>query len=86
MRDLKKIKQIRHCNFIPSDLPKWVFLEQTETVFGETKTISKWKRRSGRNGIAPTGHKCTKNLEPETLSKFRQHQFQILIKKESGSS
>ena len=24
MRDLKK-KQIRHCNIIPSDLPKWVF-------------------------------------------------------------
>ena len=40
MRDLKKIKQIRHCNIIPSDLPKWVFLEQTEMVFGETKTIS----------------------------------------------
>ena len=79
MIDLKK--QIRHCNIIPSDLLKWVFLEQTETVFGETKTISKWKRR-----IAPTGHKCTENLEPETLSKFRQHQFQILIKTESSSS
>ena len=36
---LKK-KQIRHCNIIPSDLPKWVFLEQTKMVFGETKTIS----------------------------------------------
>ena len=59
MRDLKKIKQIRYYNIIPSDLPKWVFLEQTETVFGETKTISQWKRHSGRKGIAPTGHKCT---------------------------
>ena len=39
------------------------------TVFGETKTVSKWKRRSGRNGIAPIGHKCTKILEPETLKK-----------------
>ena len=85
MRDLKKIKQIRHCNFIPSDLSKWVFLEQMETIFAETKTISKWKRHSGRNGIAPTDHKCTKNKKPETLSKFRQHRFQILIKTESGS-
>ena len=64
MRYLKKIKQIRHCNIIPSDLPKWVFLEQTETVFGETKTISKWKRSSGCNGTTPTGHKCTENPEP----------------------
>ena len=40
MRDLKKIKQIRHCNIIPSDLSKWVFLEQAETIFEETKTIS----------------------------------------------
>ena len=86
MRDLKKIKQIRHCNIIPSDLSKLVFLEQTETVFGETKIISQWKRRSERNGTAPTGHKCTKNPEPETLSKFRQHQFQILIIIEGGSS
>ena len=67
MRDLKK-KQIRHCNFIPLDLPKWVFLKQTKmgfgetkTVFDETKTISQWKRHSGRNGTAPTGHKCTEN-------------------------
>ena len=30
MRDLKK--QNRHCNIIPSDLPKWVFLEQIEMV------------------------------------------------------
>ena len=86
MRDLKKIKQIRHCNFIPSDLPKWVFLDQTETIFNETKTISQWKRNSERNEIAPIGHKCTKNPKPETLSKFRQHRFQILIKTESGSS
>jgi len=47
-----------------------VFLEQTETVFGETKTISKWKRRSERNGTAPTGHKCIENLEPETIKNF----------------
>ena len=40
MRDLKKIKRIRHCNIIPLDLPKWVFLDQTKMVFGETKTIS----------------------------------------------
>ena len=86
MRDLKKIKQIRHYNIIPSDLPKLVFLDQTETVFDETKTISQWKRCYGHNGIAPIGHKCTKNIEPETLSKFWQHQFQILIKTESGSS
>ena len=40
MRDLrKKKKQIRHCNIIPSDLSKWVFLEQTEMVFGETHFI-----------------------------------------------
>ena len=37
MRDFKKIKQIHHCNIIPSDLLKWVFLEQTEMVFSETK-------------------------------------------------
>ena len=40
MRDLKKIKQIRHCNIIPSYLTKWVFLDETETIFDETKTIS----------------------------------------------
>ena len=58
MRDLKKkIKQIRHCNIIPSDLPKLVLLDQTETVFGEMKTISQWKWHSRRNGIAPTSHK-----------------------------
>ena len=73
MRGLKK--QIRHCNIIPSDLPKWVFLEQTEIVFDETKTISQWKWHSGHNGIASTGHKCIANLEPETLSKFWQHRF-----------
>ena len=84
MRDLKK--KIHHGNIIPSYFPKWVFLEQTKMVFGETKTFSKSKRHSGRNGIAPTCHKCTENLEPETLSKFRQHRFQILIKTESGSS
>ena len=70
MRDLKKIKQIRHCNIIPSYLPKWVFVEQTKIVFSETKTISQWKQRSERNGIAPIGKKCTENPEPETLSKF----------------
>ena len=87
MRDLKKkIKQIRHCNIIPSDLSKWVVLDQTETVFDETKTISQWKRCSRRNGIAPIGHKCTKNLELETLSKFQQYWFQILIKTKSGPS
>ena len=86
MRDLKKIKQIRLYNIIPSDLPKWVFLEQTETIFGEMKTVSKWKRHFGRNGTAPIGPKCIENIEPETLSKFWQHRFQILIKTERGSS
>ena len=57
MRDLKK--QIRDCNIIPSDLPKWVFLEETEMVFGEMNTVFKWKWRSRRNGIAPTGQKFT---------------------------
>ena len=33
----ERFKQIRHFNIIPSNLPKWVFLNQTETVFGETK-------------------------------------------------
>ena len=42
-RFIKKIKQIYHCNIIPSDLPKWVFLEQTEIVFDEMKTIYQWK-------------------------------------------
>ena len=69
MRYLKKIKQIRHCNIIPSDLPKLVFLEQTEMVFGETKTVSKWKWYFGHNGKAPIGHKCIENPEPETLKK-----------------
>ena len=64
MRDLKKIKQIHHYNIIPLDLPKWVFLEQMETIFDETKTISQWKWCSGHNGIDPIGHKFTKNLEP----------------------
>ena len=59
MRDLKKIKQIHHCNIIPSDLPKWVFLDQMEMVFDEKKTTSQWKWRSGRNGTTPIGHKCT---------------------------
>ena len=74
MRYLKE-KQIRHCNIIPSNLPKWVFLEQTETVFSEMKTISQWKRHFEHNGIDPTGHKYTKNPKRETLSKFRQHRF-----------
>ena len=39
-----------------------------ETVFGETKTIFQWKRHFGHNEIAPIGHKCTKNLEPKTIS------------------
>ena len=38
MRDLKK--KIRHCNSIPSDLPKWVFLEKTETIFGAKKLFA----------------------------------------------
>ena len=59
-----KKKQIHHYNIIPSDLPKWVFLEQTEMVFGEMKNISQWKRCYEHNGIAPIGQKCTKNLEP----------------------
>ena len=63
MRDLyKKIKQICHCNIIPLDLPKWVFLEQTETVFSETKTVFKWKWHSERNGIAPA-RECTKTYQ-----------------------
>ena len=64
MRDLKKIKQIRHCNIIPSDMLKWVFLDQTKMGFYETKNISQWKRRSKSNGIAPIVQKYTKNLEP----------------------
>ena len=60
MRDLKK-KQIRHCNIIPSDLPKWVFLEQMETIFGEMKTISQWKQHSIRNGIGPKNKKRSNN-------------------------
>ena len=47
MRDIKKIEQIRHCNIIPLDMPKLVFLEQTEIVFNETKTIFQYKRWSG---------------------------------------
>ena len=70
MRYLKKIKQIRHCNIIPSDLPKWVFLDQTKTIFDETKTISHQKWCSRCIVIAPIGHKCTESPEPETLSKF----------------
>ena len=82
----EKFKQIRHCNIIPLDLLKWVFLEQMETIFDEMKTISQWKRCSRCNGISPIGQKRTKNIELETLSKFQQHRFQILIKTESGSS
>ena len=74
MRDLKK--QIHHCNIIPSYLPKWVFLEKTKTVFdememvfGEMKTVSKWKRNSGCNGTAPIGHKCIEN--PKTRNPFK---------------
>ena len=37
MRDLKKIKQIHHCNIIPLDLSKWVFLDQPKMVFDEKK-------------------------------------------------
>ena len=70
MKDLKnKIKQNHYCNIISSNLPKWVFLDQMEMVFSETKTISQWKQHSRHNGIAPIGHKCTKNPEPETLKK-----------------
>ena len=63
MRDKKKIKQIHHCNIIPSDLLKWVFLEQMKTVFDETKTISQWKWCFEHNGIDPMENKCTKNIE-----------------------
>ena len=70
----------------PSDLSKWVFLEQTEMVFDKTKTISQWNQCSEHNGIAPIGKKCIENIEPETLSNFHQYRFQILIKTESGSS
>ena len=70
MRDFKKIKQICHCNIIPLDLMKWVFLDQMKMVFGETKTISQWKQCSGFNGTTPIGHKCIETPEPETLSKF----------------
>ena len=73
MKDLKKIKQIRQSNIIPSNLSKWVFLEQMKTIFGETKTISQWKWRSRHNGTTPISKKCTENPELETLSKFRQH-------------
>ena len=66
---------MRYCNIIPSDLPKWVFLEQTEMVFGETKTISQRKQRFECNGIAHIGQKCIEHSKPETLLKFRQHQF-----------
>ena len=59
MRDLKKIKQIRYCNVIPLDFSKWVFLEQTETIFNEMKTIFQWKQHFDQNGIAPTCHKWT---------------------------
>ena len=81
-----KKKQIRHCNIIPSDSPKWVFLEQTEMVLYETKTISQWKWHSRCNGIDPMGHNCIENLKPKTLSNFWQHQYQVLIKTESSSS
>ena len=60
MRYLKKIKQIPHSNIIPSGLPKWVFLEQTEIVFDEfdeMKSISQWKWHFGRNGTNPTKSK-----------------------------
>ena len=56
MRDLKKI---HHRNIIPSNLLKWVFLDQTKMVFNETKTIFQWKQCFGRNGIAPIGYKFT---------------------------
>ena len=71
MRDLKKIKQIRHCNIIPSYLPKWVFLDQTKMFFDETKTISQWKWCSGCNGKYTIAQKCIETLEPKTLSKFQ---------------
>ena len=67
----KKMKHIRYCNIIPSDFSKWVFLDQTETIFDEMKTISQWKRCSGCNGIDPIGQKYIENLEPKTLLKFR---------------
>ena len=70
MRDLKiKIKQIRHCNIIPSDLPKWVFLDQMETKFDETKNISQCKQHSRRNGIDLTHQKFIETPELEILSK-----------------
>ena len=39
-------------------------------IFGETKTISQWKWRSGRNGIAPIGQKCIENPETKTFQSF----------------
>ena len=47
MRDLKKqFKQIRHCNIIPANLLKWVFLKQMEMVFSKTKTIFVFSRNT----------------------------------------
>ena len=83
MRDLKKI---RHCNIIPSNLPKWVFLEQTEMVFDETKTVSNGNGAPDAMEQLPQATNARKIQNQKPLKKFRQHQFQILIKTESGSS
>ena len=83
MRDLKKNKSVTVTLYLQI-CRNGCFWNKRKQFSMKTKTLSQWKRRSGRNGIAPTGHKCTEN--PETLSKFLQHRFQILIKTESGSS
>ena len=73
----KKLKKKRHCNIIPSDLLKSPYMEQTKTIFNQMKTIPQWIRRSRHNGTTPTSQKYTEIIELETLSKFRQQQFNI---------
>ena len=75
MRDLKKIKQIRHCNIIPSDLPKLVFLDQTKMVFSEMKLFTNGNSTLDAMDQLLQATNVQKLQNQKTLSKFWQHQF-----------
>ena len=58
-----KKKQIRHYNIIPSDLPKWAFMEQTEIVFDEMETALRTQWNSS--------HKPKMHIKSRTRNHFK---------------
>ena len=85
MRDLKKNKCVT--------VTLYLQIYRNGCFWSKRKWFSvKRKLFPNRNGASdameqlPQATNAHKIQKPETLSKFRQHRFQILIKTESGSS